>query len=93
MCKRLKARESFSELIYIQFVNPGFTQDYVDFTIDHLKATNASPGKISQVMEQAKMWGSTGWQIVFYLGETMALGIICSLIAAAILRTKHRNKC
>jgi hypothetical protein len=77
-----------SELIYIQFVNPGFTEDYIAFTVAKLKAANATVEEINNLLAQSKMWGTTVWQIIFYMGETMLMGAICSLIAGAILKKK-----
>jgi len=79
---------TISELIYIQFVNPGFTEDYIAFMIAKLKAANATVEEINNLLAQAKAWSSTAWQIVFYMGETMALGAIFSIIAGAILKKK-----
>jgi len=73
-------------LIYIQFVNPGFTEDYVNFHLAKLKAANATVEEIDNLLAQAKMWSSTVWQIVFYMGETLLMGALCSLIAASILK-------
>jgi hypothetical protein len=77
---------TISELIYIQFVNPGFTDDYVAFTVAKLKTANATVEEINNLLAQAEAWRSTLWQIIFYMGETMLMGAICSLIAAAILK-------
>jgi len=79
---------TISELIYIQFVNPGFTDDYIAFTIAKLKAANATVEEINNLLAQAEAWRSTLWQIIFYMVETMALGIIFSIIAGVILKKK-----
>ncbi len=79
---------AISELIYIQFVNPGFTDDYIAFMIAKLKAANVTVEEINNLLAQAEAWRSTAWQIVFYLGETMALGFIFSIIAGAMLKKK-----
>lgn len=76
------------EILYVEFINPGFTQDYIDFNLGQLEAANASPEKISELLEQAKTWSATKWQLLFYMGQTMGLGLIFSLIAAAILKSK-----
>lgn len=79
---------TISELIYIQFVNPGFTDDYIAFAVAKLKAANATVEEINNILAQSEAWRSTLWQIIFYMGETMALGIIFSIIAGAILKKK-----
>jgi len=82
---------TISELIYIQFVNPGFTEDYIAFMIAKLKAANATVEEINNLLAQAETWRSTLRQIGFYMGQTMALGIIFSIIAGAILKKKRRE--
>ncbi|MCI0691239.1 DUF4199 domain-containing protein [candidate division KSB1 bacterium] len=81
-----------SEWLYIDFINPKFVQDFTEFTINKLKAANASAEHIAAVMEQAQIWKPLEMQLLLYFAETMILGSIFSLIVSIVLITRNRKR-
>ncbi|MGH7451871.1 MAG: DUF4199 domain-containing protein [bacterium] len=81
-----------SEWLYIDFINPKFVQDFTEFTINKLKAANASAEHIAAVMEQAHIWKPLEMQMLLYFAETIVLGFIFSLIASTILVIRNPKK-
>ncbi|MGH7599589.1 MAG: DUF4199 domain-containing protein [bacterium] len=81
-----------SEWLYIDFINPQFVQDFTEFTINKLKAANASAERIAEVMKQAQIWKPLEMQMLLYLAETMVLGFVFSIIVAVLLITKNRKR-
>ncbi|HEY4612150.1 MAG TPA: DUF4199 domain-containing protein, partial [Bacteroidota bacterium] len=80
---------SIYEWAYIEFINPGFMQDYTNFAIDEMKAQGKSAEQISQWMTQMEVFNSPVFQFIFYTGQTIVIGFVFSLIAGALLRTKQ----
>lgn len=81
-----------SEWLYIDFINPQFVQDFTEFTINKLKAANASAERIAEVMKQAQIWKPLEMQMLLYFAETMVLGFVFSIIVAVLLITKNRKR-
>jgi len=82
-----------SEWLYIDFINPQFVQDFSEFTINKLKAANASAEHIAEVMKQAHIWKPLEMQMLLYFAETMIWGFIFSLINSTILiMRKYKTK-
>jgi len=80
---------SIYEWAYIQFINPGFMQDYTNFMTDQMREQGASTEQISQMTVQFEAFGTPVAQFIFYTGETLIVGFIFSLIAGALLKTKQ----
>lgn len=80
-----------SEWLYIDFINPQFVQDYIDFSVAQLQAANAPVKKISELLEQAQVWKPLQMQMLVYFAETMLLGFIFSLLVSALVIVKKRR--
>ena len=74
------------EIVYLEYINPGFMDDYVQFVIAGMRESGATEAAIGALREQAKSWGTFQAQVVFYLGETFVLGLLFSLVLGGIMK-------
>ncbi|MBI3112804.1 MAG: DUF4199 domain-containing protein [Ignavibacteriales bacterium] len=78
------------EILYNEYINPGFMEDYIQFTIAGMRESGATEAAMEALREQAKAWSTPGAQIAFYLGETLMLGVLFSLILGGIMKWQPR---
>ncbi|MBK9730952.1 MAG: DUF4199 domain-containing protein [Chitinophagaceae bacterium] len=76
-------------LLYVQLINPDFYVTYKEFTMNQLVASHATPKQIKDAMREVDMSYNGSFQsyAVLFLFSTI-FGVVISLIAALIYRTK-----
>lgn len=79
------------EALYLEFINPGFLDTYIQFTVDELRKAGASAEAVNQAFQEAQIWKSAWIQWTFYLIETSVVGFVFSLILVPLLRKKKKQ--
>ena len=79
------------EILYFNFL-PGFMDNYNGHIVAQIKASGASPAVIQAKLEQAKkfkeMYENPLFNAAMTLIEPLPVGLVMTLISAAILRKK-----
>ena len=80
-------------MIYSNTVYTTFTEDYTSYTIEKLKESGATPEKLEATMQEMndfnEMYSNPFVKIAFTFVEIFPVGLIISLVSAAILRKKE----
>lgn len=82
------------EIIYFNFL-PDFTAKYTNYIVEKQRASGASPEQIAQQMQQLKQTialldNKVLGPIIIFFAEPLPVGLVMSLISAAILRKRRR---
>jgi amino acid transporter len=83
------------EIIYFNFL-PDFLEKYANYYLEKSRAAGATPAQIAQQAEEMKQmkalldnpWLSAA---VIFIGEPLPVGVVMTLISAAILRKRRRE--
>jgi hypothetical protein len=82
------------DIIYFNFL-PDFGEKYANYVIEKSRASGATPAQIAQQMQEMKQmqamldnpWLSAP---VIFISEPLPVGLVMTLISAAILRKRRR---
>ena len=82
------------DIIYFNFL-PDFGEKYANYVIEKSRASGATPAQIAQQMEEMKQMQSmldNPWLSapVIFISEPLPVGLVMTLISAAILRKRRR---
>lgn len=79
------------ERFYLEFINPGFFDTWIQFTVDEMKKKGASVAAMNEAFQQAQVWRSPWIQWSIYIIETSVIGFVFSLILVPLLRKKKHK--
>lgn len=80
------------EMLYIEYINPGFLNDYTQFMVAGMRGSGATEADVQAFTEQVKSWSSPVVQVMFYMGETSVLGLVFSLVLGGILKKRPQTQ-
>ena len=83
------------DIIYFNFL-PDFTEKYTNYMVEKARAGGATPEQISQKlqeMKQMKAMLDNPWLSapIIFVSEPLPVGLVMTLISAAILRKRRRQ--
>lgn len=82
---------SILDIIYVTVINPDFSAEYVQYTLENMKQTlTAEEFEIqkAKMLEDMKMFDSPAFAGVFMFGLIFSTGIIVTLISSLVLQRK-----